>query len=247
MENELRLDNALLGRPRLHEIDASPRSSQTLHRGAYLQDTWKQPAMTEFGVRFLVYAWYSTRRRRYRADVRPARVPRFDEPAAARRARTSRSTRDRADLATSRRELVSAGAPVIGTNAWSAAASPTIEGFRDSQGIAPEPRLDGRGPSGDGKTALHAARVVSNPHVNANGLDAMDRTPAQKRRASIRDNGTLLAAGGKERLEPPRPVFGVSGTPKREGYKKSIGVQREMGWGTVVDVTYAGSRCGTTR
>jgi hypothetical protein len=60
-------------------------------------------------------------------------------------------------------------------------------GFRDSQGIEPEPRLGLAWDMDGGTTAIHAsAGVYHNPHVNANGMDAMARNPPRRiRRASF--------------------------------------------------------------
>ena len=61
------------------------------------------------------------------------------------------------------------------------------KGFRDSQGLEPEPRLGlAWDIDGDSKTALHAsAGLYHNPHVNANGLDAMARNPPAQNTPSI--------------------------------------------------------------
>ncbi len=120
------------------------------------------------------------------------------------------------------------------------------KGFRDNQGIEPEPRLGlAWDLTGDSKTALHASvGLYHNPHVNANGLDAMARNPPAQNTPSIiyGTMDTLLAAGSQGAFSNrPSDVFGVqrdAQTPK--SYNYSIGVQREVGWGTVLDVTYAG-------
>src|SRR4029453_12668457 len=120
------------------------------------------------------------------------------------------------------------------------------KGFRDNQGIQPEPRAGiGWDLAGDGKTALHASGgLYHNPHVNANGMDAMARNPPAQNTPSIiyGTMDTLLsvrAAGAF--ANRPSAVFGIerdAKTPK--SYNYSAGVQRELGWGTVLDVTYAG-------
>ena len=72
------------------------------------------------------------------------------------------------------------------------------KGFRDSQGLEPEPRLGLAWDIDGGKTALHAsAGLYHNPHVNANGLDAMARNPPAQNTPSIiyGTMDTLLAVG----------------------------------------------------
>jgi hypothetical protein len=93
--------------------------------------------------------------------------------------------------------------------------------------------------------SVHAsAGIYHNPHVNANGLDAMARNPPAQNTPSIFYGtlDTLLAVGAQGAFSNrPSAVFGVerdAKTPK--SYNYSIGLQRELGWGTVIDVTYAG-------
>src|SRR4029079_1239230 len=73
------------------------------------------------------------------------------------------------------------------------------KGFRDNQGIEPEPRLGlAWDLAGDGRTAVHSSvGLYHNPHVNANGMDAMARNPPSQNTPSIfyGTMDTLLAAG----------------------------------------------------
>ena len=76
------------------------------------------------------------------------------------------------------------------------------KGFRDSQGLEPEPRVGLAWDIDGGKTALHAsAGLYHNPHVNANGLDAMARNPPAQNTPSIiyGTMDTLLAVGARAR------------------------------------------------
>jgi hypothetical protein len=120
------------------------------------------------------------------------------------------------------------------------------KGFRDNQGLEAEPRLGlAWDLTGDSKTALHASvGLYHNPHVNANGMDAMARNPPAQNTPSIiyGTMDTLLAVGAQGAFSNrPSSVFGIqrdARTPK--SYNYSIGIQRELGWGTVVDISYAG-------
>ena len=120
------------------------------------------------------------------------------------------------------------------------------KGFRDNQGIQPEPRTGiAWDIAGDGKTAIHAsAGLYHNPHVNANGMDAMARNPPSQNTPSIfyGTMDTLLAAGAAGAFSNrPSNVFGIERAAKTpQSFNYSAGIQRELGWGTVIDVTYAG-------
>ena len=121
-------------------------------------------------------------------------------------------------------------------------------GFRVSQGIQPEGRVgmawDIRG---NGKTSLHASfGRYHNAFVNANGLDILARQPPAQNNPVLRYSTIALLQTPEARAAFDTTPSGVTGfqhvapTPKSLNY--SIGVQRELGWGTVLDVTYAGSR-----
>jgi len=120
------------------------------------------------------------------------------------------------------------------------------KGFRDNQGLEPEPRLGlAWDITGDTKTALHtSAGLYHNPHVNANGMDAMARNPPAQNTPQIFYGtlDTLLAAGAAGAFSNrPSSVFGVERDAKTpSSFNYSAGIQRELGWGTVIDVTYAG-------
>ena len=75
-------------------------------------------------------------------------------------------------------------------------------------------------------------------------MDAMARNPPVQNTPSIiyGTMDTLLAVGAAGAFSNrPSNVFGIERDAKTPtSYNYSIGVQREMGWGTVLDVTYAG-------
>jgi hypothetical protein len=216
----------------------------------YLQDTWKatRRLTVDYGVRFLWYTpWTSSQPasvfvpERYNA----AKVARLYQPARINNVNVAFD-------------------PVTGTTLPNIFVGTFVEGsgdrysgmvnsddpnypkgFRDSQGIEPEPRLGAAWDIDGGKTALHAsAGLYHNPHVNANGMDAMARNPPAQNTPSIiyGTMDTLLSVGAAGAFaNRPSTVFGIerdAKTPK--SYNYSVGVQRELGWGTVVDVTYAG-------
>ena len=117
-------------------------------------------------------------------------------------------------------------------------------GFRDTQGIEPQPRIGlAWDIFGDGKTALHtSAGLYYNAHITARSMDSAANNPPAVNTPSI-FYGTMdtLFQGAAFTLRPSN-VFGLERDAKTpRSYNYSVGIQRELGWGTVVDVTYSGS------
>jgi hypothetical protein len=217
----------------------------------YVQDTWKanRRLTFDYGMRFLWYTpWYSTQPAAVFVPERydPAKAPRLYEPA---RINNVNVALDPVTGQTLPNVFVGTFVPGTGDryNGMVSSDEPGYpKGFRDSQGIEPEPRLGlAYDLTGDSKTGLHASLgLYHNPHVNANGLDAMARNPPAQNTPSIiyGTMDTLLAVGSQGAFSNrPSAVFGVQrDAPTPKSYNYSIGVQRELGWGTVLDVTYAG-------
>jgi hypothetical protein len=245
--------NALLGTFRDYtEIDAfSEVKGKRLLSEFYLQDTWRatQRLTLDYGVRFLWYQpWYSTQPAAVFVPARydAARAPRLYQPG---RVGTTNVAIDPVTGQTLPNVFVGSFVPGTGDryNGMVTSADPNYpRGFRDSQGIESEPRIGlAWDLTGDNKTALHAsAGIYHNPHVNANGMDAMARNPPAQNTPSIfyGTMDTLLAAGAQGAFSNrPSDVFGIERDAKTPtSYNYSIGIQRELGWGTVLDVTYAG-------
>jgi hypothetical protein len=247
--------NALIGSFQNYtEIDRfSEVKGKRLLAESYVQDTWKanRRLTLDFGVRFLWYQpWFSTQ---------PASVfvpERYDITKAARLFQPARI--DNVNVAfdpvtgqTLPNIFVGTFVPGSGDryNGMVNSDDPNYpRGFRDSQGIEPEPRLGMAWDiTGDARTAMHASvGLYHNPHVNANGLDAMARNPPAQNTPQIiyGTMDTLLAVGAQGAFaNRPSSVFGIERDAKTpESYNYSAGVQREVGWGTVLDVTYAGSQ-----
>ncbi|MDQ3348660.1 MAG: carboxypeptidase regulatory-like domain-containing protein [Acidobacteriota bacterium] len=218
---------------------------------SYIQDTWKasRRLTLDFGVRFLWYQpWFSKELASVFVPERydPAKAARLYQPA---RINGVNVALDPATGQTLLPIFVGTFVPGVGDryNGMVSSDDPAYpRGFRDSQGIEPEPRLGlAWDIAGDGKTALHSSvGLYHNPHVNANGLDAMARNPPAQNTPQIiyGTMDTLLSAGAQGAFaNRPSSVFGIerdAKTPK--SYNYSVGVQREVGWGTVIDVTYAG-------
>ena len=245
--------NALLGTFREYrEIDAfSEVKGKRYMSEFYVQDTWKttQRLTLDYGVRFLWYTpWYSTQPSAVFVPERydRARAPRLYEPA---RINNVNVALDPVTGQTLPNVFVGTFVPGTGDryNGTVLSTDPNYpKGFRDSQGIQPEPRLGlAWDITGDQKMALHSSiGLYHNPHVNANGLDALARNPPAQNTPSIiyGTMDTLLGVGAQGAFaNRPSSVLGLerdAKTPRSVTY--SVGIQREIGWGTVLDVTYAG-------
>jgi hypothetical protein len=247
--------NALLGTFRDYtEIDAfSEVVGKRFIDEFYAQDTWKasRRLTLDYGMRFLWYTpWYSSQPAAVFVPDRydPAKAPRLNQPAVVNGANVAFDPVTGQTLPN-----VYVGSFVPGTgdryNGMVTNSDPNYpKGFRDNQGIEPEPRIGAAWDvNGDGKMAVHtSAGLYHNPHVNANGMDAMARNPPAQNTPSIFYGtlDTLLAAGAQGAFSNrPSSVFGIERDAKTpESYNYSAGIQRELGWGTVIDVTYAGSQ-----
>ena len=216
----------------------------------YLQDTWKatRRLTVDYGMRFLWYTpWFSTQPAAVFVPERydPAKAARLYQPA---RINNVNVALDPVTGQTLPNIFVGTFVPGTGDryNGMVSSDDPNYpKGFRENQGIEPEPRVGIAWDIDGGRTALHAsAGLYHNPHVNANGMDAMARNPPAQNTPSIiyGTMDTLLSVGAQGAFaNRPSAVFGIerdAKTPK--SYNYSVGVQRELGWGTVVDVTYAG-------
>jgi hypothetical protein len=245
--------NALLGTFRDYtEIDAfSEVIGKRYIAESYVQDTWKanRKLTFDFGVRFLWYTpWYSEQPAAVFVPERydPAKAPRLYQPGVVNGANVAFDPITGVSLPN-----VFVGSFVPGTGdryngMVSSSDANYPRGFRDNQGLEPEPRLGlAWDVTGDAKTAVHASvGVYHNPHVNANGMDAMARNPPAQNTPSIfyGTMDTLLSAGAQGAFSNrPSNVFGIERDAKTPtSYNYSAGIQRELGWGTVLDVTYAG-------
>jgi hypothetical protein len=244
--------NALLGVFRDYtEVDALPevQAKRSLAE-FYVQDTWKasRRLTLDYGIRFLWYKPWSTSLpaatfvpERYD----PARAPRLYQPG---RVNNVNVALDPVTGQTLPNVFVGAFVPGTGDryNGMVTNGDPNYpDGFRSSQGLQPEPRIGmAFDLTGDGKTALHAsAGLYHNAHITARSMDQSANNPPAVNTPSIfyGTMDTLLGAAGSASLRPSS-VFSLerdAQTPS--SYNWQLGVQRELGWGTVVDVTYVGS------
>jgi hypothetical protein len=120
------------------------------------------------------------------------------------------------------------------------------QGFRQSPGLLVQPRLGvSFDPFGDGRTAVRAAAGVFHEAVlgSVSVWETVTNPPAQFTPTIFYeqiDRLPLLADTGTVR---PTNVFGWDRDSKTPVvYNFTAGVQRDIGFGTVVDVAYVGTR-----
>ena len=242
--------NALLGVFRDYtEVDALPEvQARRFLLEWYLQDTWKasRRLTVDYGIRFLWYKPWSTSLpaatfvpERYD----PARAPRLYQPA---RINNQNVAFDPVTGQILPNVYVGSFVPGTGdpTNGMVSNDDPDYpKGFRDRQGIQPEPRLGlAYDLTGDGKTALHASiGLYHNAHITARSMDQSANNPPAVFTPNVfyESMDNLAAAGTSVR---PSNVFALERDAKTpSSYNWSIGVQREIGWGTAIDLTYVGN------
>jgi len=250
LDTRYAFSNALLGVFRDYtEVDTLPEVNARRSLAEwYAQDTWKasRRLTLDYGVRFLWYKPWSTSLpaatfvpERYD----PARAPRLYEPA---RINNQNVAYDPVTGQVLPNIHVGSFVPGTGdpTNGMVTRDDPDYpKGFRDNQGIHVEPRVGlAYDLTGDGKTALHAsAGIYHNPHITARSMDQSANNPPAVGTPIVYYGSmdTLLGAASARR---PSNVFSLERDAKTPtSYNWSVGVQREIGWGTVIDLTYVGN------
>ena len=224
---------------------------------AYVQDTWKplRNLTVDYGARFLWYRAWASFKDTKSASFDPDQYVSGGSPLLYQPVLVNGQQRALNTVTGELRPYIYVGGFVPGTgdpyngmvtqDEWGSYGT----GFRVSQGIEPEGRAGlAWDITGTGKTSLHASiGRYHNPFVNANGLDNLARNPPAQSNPVLRYStiDQMLTPEGAAAFDT-RPSSGILGlqhdapTPKSLNY--SVGIQREIGWGTVLDVTYAGSR-----
>lgn len=244
--------NLLLGVFSQYDEADAYRSTRNRHWQAewYVQDTWRpRPRLTvDYGARFLWYTPYWQADQRTAAFVPerydPARAPRLYYPV---KINGVNKAIDRATGAVLNEVYVGTFVPGTGdpANGMVPATDPSYpRGFRDTLPPAIEPRV---GLSydlfGDNRTKLYASAGVFHNAVLGGGSQGNLQGPPFFNQASLFYStlDTFMAPGA---TLAQRPV-GVNGLERHAAtpvaYRYTAGLQREVGWGTVVDVSYVGS------
>jgi len=216
----------------------------------FVQDTWRTtPKLTlDYGLRL---AWYSHYRHESggasafsleRYD--PAKAPRLYFPALVNNVRVGR---DLVTGATVPAVLIGAQVPGTGdlNNGLVLATDGSYPaGFKDQPPLLPEPRVgfayDVRG---DGRTAVRGSiGMFHNTRMSGNVNWQATRNPPLQFNPQIfyGSMDTVLQSTGSNFPSDVQGFEKETRTPTLYSY--SIGVQRDVGWGTVVDAAYVGSQ-----
>ena len=216
----------------------------------YGQDTWRPtPRLTvDYGVRFLFYSPY------WRPDGQlanfdparydPARAPRLYAPAIVDGVKVAY---DPVSGRTANVTYVGTYVPGTGDEANGmilATDSGVPRGFRAVNAPVPEPRLGATWDlTGAGRSIMHAsAGVFHNARLGGGSLGNLGSNPPFVRNPIIFNNAlSATFVPGVTLANRPVAINALETnyeTPT--SYNWSAGVRREVGWGTAVDVTYAG-------
>ncbi len=216
----------------------------------FAQDTWKttRKMTLDYGARF---AWYTHWRQRGGESAAfalerydPAKAPQLYQPVLVNGRRQARNP-----VTGEIGPAVLIGAIVPGTgstqNGLVLDTDPTYpHGFKDAPPLLVEPRVGvAYDFAGDGKSAVRASfGVFYNTRVSGNVNWQASRNPPIQYNPQIfyGTMGTLLQSTG---VDFPSAVQGFekqTRTPKLYSY--TVGFQRDLGWATVVDVAYVGSK-----
>ncbi|MFN0124851.1 MAG: carboxypeptidase regulatory-like domain-containing protein, partial [Blastocatellia bacterium] len=227
----------------------------------FVQDSWKarRNLTIEAGVRFSWFnQWYQSNNKAAIFSIERydrGKAPRLYEPACAITVaptatcgNADRRARNPINGALFPAVLIGGFVPGTGDpyNGMVLATDPNYpRGFRNQQPVQAQPRLGfAWDVKGDGKTAIRGnVGVFNQTRVSANAVwNDVARNPP------ITDTPRILYGNMDNLLSSSGTLFpaGVAGfeldakTPVTYNY--SLGVQRDIGWGTVVDIAYVGSQ-----
>jgi hypothetical protein len=233
------------------EVDAY-RSTRNRHWQAewYAQDTWRpQPRLTvDYGMRFLWYTPYWQANGRTSEFVPalydPSQTPRFYYPA---RINGRNVALDRVTGEVLDQVYVGTFVPGSGdlANGMVTADNPDFpRGFRDREPPLLEPRIGlAYDLFGRGTTKLHASAGIFHNAVLGGGSQGNLQGPPYFNQSTVYYS-TLqdFLQPGATLSQRPVSVNGLERDAKTPvAYRYTAGIQREIGWGTVVDVSYVGS------
>jgi carboxypeptidase family protein/TonB-dependent receptor-like protein len=244
--------NALLGV--FSQYTETDRFGDTHNRGwmseFYAQDTWQANTRLTFdyGARFL---WYSPFQRSDDqvanfdpAAYDPAKAPRLYQPALV---NGTRVAFDPVTGSTLNPIYIGAFVPGTGsdTNGMVLATDPGVPGgFRETLAPQFEPRLGVTWDlTGQGRTVVHAsAGLFHNARLGGGSLGNLRNPPFIHNPIIFYSTTGALFSPGVTLANRPAAVNALETEYKTpSAYNWSIGLRRDIGWGTVVDATYAGS------
>jgi hypothetical protein len=243
---------ALLGYFREYTESSSrpPTDGFSTIAAGYVQDTWKvtRKLTLDYGLRL---SWY-THWKQGDGQAAAFSLERYDRAKAPRLYQPVLVNGQRRALNPVTGEVLPAifiGAFVPGTgdpfNGMVLASDKSYpNGFKDQEPILPEPRFGfSYDVTGDAKTAIRGGfGVFHNLRPPGGNLRTLTQQPPVQLnpRVFYGDMATLLSASGA--LFPSNVAGFVKDIKTPVLYNFTIGVQRDIGFGTVVDVAYVGSR-----
>jgi Carboxypeptidase regulatory-like domain len=244
--------NALLGVFGNYQETATPGSTRNRAWMSefYAQDTWQASSRftLDYGARFLWYAPY------WRVDDRvsnldperfdPARAPRLYQPALVNGARVAFDPVTGQTL-----PVVYIGAYVPGTgnptNGLVNAGDGVPRSFRETLAPQIEPRLGITWDlTGQGTTVVHASTgLFHNARLGGGSFGNLRNPPFFVTPALPNATIATMFAPGVALSQRPPNINGITWDYDSPGiYNWTVGIRRDIGWGTVVDATYIGSQ-----
>jgi hypothetical protein len=212
----------------------------------YVQDTWKasRRLTLDLGIRFLWYEPYHQASLSTSGFV-PSRYvvgasPRLYTPTASGAIDPANPSNVKTPTAAFQGRFVpGSGDPANGM--VSAGDTSYPNGFRDNQGIHPEPRVGlAWDVFGNGKTAIHTGFGLGHQGYLGGGSQGNLQGPPNFNQINV-PNGLASQLLGAVGLTSPPSVNGLERDAKTpSSYNFSFGAQHEIGWGTVIDATYVG-------
>jgi hypothetical protein len=242
--------NALLGVfSQYTETDAYRKSfSRGIMAEWFAQDTWKPSSKLtiDYGVRFLFYTpWWrpdGLSANFVASQYDPAKAPRYYVPVMV---NGTAMAQDPVSGALANQIYVGAFVPGTGVDGNGMTLGSQTKSFRDTLAPAPEPRVGMvYDPWGNGKTAFRASAGLFHQARLGGGLlgNIAGNPPYIHNPIVYYSTLSQLFAPGATQASRPQSVnaFEVHAeTPA--AFNMSVGIQREIGWGTVVDVSYVGT------
>jgi len=216
----------------------------------FAQDTWRTtPKLTlDYGIRL---AWYS----HYRHETGgasafslerydPSKAPRLYYPALVNGVRVGRDTVTGATVPAVLIGALVPGSGDLNNGIVLATDASYPAGFKDQPPLLPEPRVGfAYDIHGDGKTAVRGSfGLFHNTRMSGNVNWQATRNPPLQLNPQIfyGSMDTLLQSTGYNFPSDVQGFEKETRTPTLYSY--SVGAQRDIGWGTVVDVAYVGSQ-----
>jgi hypothetical protein len=216
----------------------------------YAQDTWQaSPRLTvDYGIRFLWYTPY------WRPDAQianfdpatfdPAQAPRLYMPALV---NGTRVAYDPVSGQVLNQIYIGAYVPNTGNqaNGMVLQTDPGVpRGFRDTLAPQPEPRVGFTWDlAGEGKMAIHSSAGLFHNARLGGGSSGNLRNPPYITNPVIPNNSmaTTFVPGVSLLLAPSTVEALETNYATPSAYNWSVGLRREVGWGTSMDATYTGS------